>query len=71
MIALFGYSDDYETSMEQGNMSLSKTDSDRCAFTLLLLITCVRIIYCCVMLSQTTQNTLIYNEGGLQNKGTK
>ncbi|RZB97192.1 Zinc finger CCCH domain-containing protein 5 isoform B [Glycine soja] len=29
MIALFGYSDDYETSMEQGNMSLSKTDSDR------------------------------------------
>ncbi|QCD98698.1 splicing factor U2AF a subunit [Vigna unguiculata] len=29
MIALFGYSDDYETSREQGNFSLSKTDSDR------------------------------------------
>jgi len=33
IIALFGYSDYYETSREQGNLSLSKTDSDRCAFT--------------------------------------
>ncbi|KAL9321542.1 hypothetical protein ACSQ67_013381 [Phaseolus vulgaris] len=29
IIALFGYSDYYETSREQGNLSLSKTDSDR------------------------------------------
>ncbi|RZB66103.1 Zinc finger CCCH domain-containing protein 5 isoform A [Glycine soja] len=29
MITLFGFSDDYETSREQGNLSLSKTDSDR------------------------------------------
>ncbi|CAJ1963808.1 unnamed protein product [Sphenostylis stenocarpa] len=29
MIALFGYSDDYETSREQGNLSLSKIDSER------------------------------------------
>ncbi|RDY07529.1 Zinc finger CCCH domain-containing protein 5, partial [Mucuna pruriens] len=29
MVALFGYSDDYETLREQGNLSLSKTDSDR------------------------------------------
>ncbi|RZB76163.1 hypothetical protein D0Y65_034603 [Glycine soja] len=28
-IALFGYSDDYETSREQGNLRLSETDSNR------------------------------------------
>lgn len=29
MVALFGYPDDYETFREQGNLSLSRTDSDR------------------------------------------
>ena len=32
-IALFGYSDDYETSREQGNLRLSETDSNRCTLT--------------------------------------